>query len=90
MRYGSQEIHEVNAEKGRGGASAAVKKFGVSAITVSAWLAGSSKEPAQPAAVRGSRDKVLTRLAALDREITAKRKELTKLEAEFDKLKATL
>ena len=82
--------NQVNAEKGRGGPAAAVKKFGVSAITVASWMAGSSKEPPTPSGARGSREKVLVRLGALDREIATKRKELTKLEAEFEKLKAQL
>jgi transposase-like protein len=95
-RYSDEEkkrivefANQVNAEKGRGGASAAGKKFGVSAVTLSAWLS-----KAAPASVQtgdgGPRIKTLERLSALDREIASKRKELAKLEAEFDKLKARL
>jgi len=33
-------VNKVNADKGRGGQSAASKQFGVSQLTISAWLKG--------------------------------------------------
>jgi transposase-like protein len=40
-------VNQVNAEKGRGGQAAAAKKFGVSVLTVAAWLkaAGVAQAP---------------------------------------------
>jgi DNA-binding PadR family transcriptional regulator len=35
-------VNKVNADKGRGGQSAASKQFGVSQLTISAWLKGSA------------------------------------------------
>jgi transposase-like protein len=88
-------VNQVNAEKGRGGVASASKKFGVSAITVSTWLKGPLEEvgDAGRKPVRkgeGERGKILDQLAGLDRQIAAKRKELTALEASFQKLKAKL
>lgn len=84
-----QFVNQVNTEKGRGGASAAGKKFGVSAVTLSTWL---STTPSEGTLIKGggSRNKILERLGRMDREIETKRKELSKLEAAFDKLKAQL
>jgi transposase-like protein len=36
-------VHQVNQEKGRGGLTAAAMKFGVSSLTVGAWLKASGK-----------------------------------------------
>lgn len=82
-------VHEVNSEKGRGGASAAAKRFGVSAVTLSNWLASTPQGPGK-SGDHGSRIKVLERLATLDREIAAKRNELDGLEKQSEKLKAKL
>lgn len=95
-RYSDEEkarivefVNQINAEKGRGGASAAGKKFGVSAVTLATWLSKSVPAKRQ-AGEGGKRNKTLERLVTLDREIAAKREELVKLEAEFDKLKGKL
>lgn len=82
-------VHEVNAEKGRGEASAASKKFGVSPITLTTWLSRATPQKGQ-ARSQGARIKTLDQLCALDREIAATRKELNALEAQFKKLKARL
>ena len=83
-----------NAENGRGGATAASKRFGVSQLTVANWLkAGTSASAAgkvgRPSggASAGKRGKVLAELSRLDSEIASRRKELDALEARFQKLK---
>jgi transposase-like protein len=55
-RYSSEEKQEIvdfvnsfNAENGRGGQSAASKKFGISQLTVASWLKGAGSAPAAPA-----------------------------------------
>ena len=88
-------MNQVNAAKGRGGQSAAAKKFGVSLLTIGSWLkaAGKSARPkaAKKAAAKPTgRGKVLEQLAALDQEIAKRRKELEALEAKFQKLKGNL
>ena len=105
-RYSPEEKQKIvdfvvshNAEKGRGGATAASKQFGVSQLTVGAWLKSSAAEssPAKAKATRagsngsaGTRGKVLAELSKLDGVIAEKRKELDALEARFQKLKAGL
>jgi len=110
-------VHQHNAEQGRGGATTAANKYGVSMLTISNWMkaAGTpatpgkkvkggkaAKAPAAKAAKAveepssdsgsdsGPRLSVLNTLAALDRQIAAKRKELDVLEAQFQKAKASL
>lgn len=100
-RYTAQEKQSVidfvnthNAENGRGGVTAAVKKFGASALTISSWIkaAPTTGKSSTKAGVTsgGGRGKVLGELSKLDQEIAAKRKELNALEAKFEKLKASL
>jgi transposase-like protein len=52
-------VSEYNAANGRGGAANASKKFGVSQLTVGAWLKGKggakSKAPKAPKAAKGAR-----------------------------------
>ncbi|MFD0893656.1 hypothetical protein KBB96_09225 [Luteolibacter ambystomatis] len=90
-------VQEANQAKGRGGVAAAVKKFGISALTISSWIKGSgSPAPAKGRKAGGaeagsaSRAKLLDKLGSLDREIAKRRKELSALEATFQKLKAQL
>lgn len=91
-------VQEANSEKGRGGVTAAVKKFGISALTISSWIK-SSGGAAAPAKGRkagnadagsSSRGKLLDKLGSLDREIAKRRKELSDLESTFQKLKGQL
>jgi len=101
-RYSDQEKQQVvdfvnkhNAENGRGGATAASKKFGVSQLTVASWLksggtdVGDRRKRSTTAASAG-RGSVLAELSKIDEMIAAKRKELEALEAKFQKLKASL
>ncbi|MEK7954309.1 hypothetical protein [Luteolibacter soli] len=88
-------VNSYNEANGRGGLTAAVKKFGTSALTISAWVkrtggasVGNGRKAAKSAA--GGRSGVLAELSKLDGVIAAKRKELDALEARFQKLKASL
>ena len=54
VRYDASKKQEVidfaiahNMKKGRGGQSAAARKFGISILTVSSWLKGSGSKPAK-------------------------------------------
>lgn len=102
-RYSAEEkqqitdfVNTTNEAKGRGGVTAAVKKFGVSALTISTWLkggaVGSSNKAGEAVTKRSDsqRAKFLSQLAAVDREIAVKRKELDALEAKFQSLKQKL
>ncbi len=104
-RYTPQEkqevidfVHQYNAENGRGGATAASKKFGVSLLTIGSWLkkgAVGGKPGRKPrgtvaAGGAGSRTDSLRRLIDLDRKIASKRRELEELESEFQSLKAAV
>ena len=102
-RYTAEEKQEVidfvnqhNAAQGRGGVTAAVKKFGASALTISSWLKGSGGESTGRTSTRAAkvtdskRGKILGELSKLDQDIANRRKELVALEAKFEKLKASL
>jgi transposase-like protein len=101
-RYTAEEKKQIvdfvnshNEANGRGGVTAAVTKFGTSALTISAWVkssgsasVGNGRKISKSAA--GGRGGVLAELSKLDGVIAAKRKELEALEARFQKLKASL
>lgn len=91
-------VNQVDAERGRGGRSAASKKFGVSPLTLGSWIAKGAGA-ATPRSLAGTKGKkspsggkgtVLEQLVSLDREIAMKRSELSALEDRFEKLKAKL
>jgi transposase-like protein len=91
-------VNNHNADRGRGGVTAAVKKFGASALTIASWVkavpvvgkASKGRGAGSGAAFSSKRGSVLAELAKLDHVIAAKRKELDALEARFQKLKASL
>lgn len=89
-------VNEHNAANGRGGATAASKKFGASQLSIAAWVkssgttVGNGRKGGKRAAAAGGRGSVLAELSKLDGVIAAKRKELEGLEARFQKLKASL
>ena len=95
-------VEKVNAEKGRGGQSAAAKKFGISQLTISSWLragvGGSSSSSSSSSTVsvsakssaRGGMNSKLATLLSLGNEIERAEKELTKLKAKFNSIKASL
>lgn len=84
-------VEEVNSERGRGGISAAAKKFGASPLSISNWIKESGGTVRS--VVRGgskARDRVLHELTTLNRTIAKRRQELDALEKRFGKLKASL
>ena len=84
------------ADKGRGAVATAVRKFGVTALTISSWIkkGGSSSASSSPAKKRGprpaGRESVLSELVTLQREISKGKAQLGKLEARFETLKKSL
>ncbi|WP_193211976.1 hypothetical protein [Luteolibacter marinus] len=88
-------VDKVNEEKGRGGQSAASKKFKISPLTISSWIrsgagGGSATVSAGGAAVAGPIGKKLSKLQALHDQIARTEKELAKLKAQFNSLKSAL
>ena len=82
-------VEKVNAEKGRGGITAAAEKFGVTPLTISAWLRnagistrGAGKSQAGP--------EVFRRLAELHETIIRTEDELSSLKQEYAALKRKL
>ena len=82
-------VEKVNAEKGRGGITAAAAKFGVTPLTISAWLRnagistrGGAKSQAGP--------EVFRRLAELHETIIKTEDELASLKQEYAALKRKL
>lgn len=97
-RYTAEEKSKIiafveshNAANGRGGQSAAAKKFGVSQLTVSGWLkgtGGSAKSGAK--AGKGSMQNKLATLLTLGQDIDKLDKELTAKRSKFEAIKASL
>lgn len=90
-------VNQHNAANGRGGATAASKKFGASQLSIAAWVkssgsevVGGGRKSGKRAAAAGGRSGVLAELSKLDGVIATKRKELEALEAKFQELKASL
>ena len=80
---------------GRGGATQAAKKFGVSPISISNWkkklgLAGSGGSSPKPSSRPASRDQIIAKLGRLSTKLTANENEQAALQKEFDQLKAKL
>lgn len=97
-RYSDQErakilafVDKTNAMKGRGGISAAARKFGVTPLTISNWM---KKVGASSSAARhhssGHFSENLRRLADLHEAIAAKETELLQLRREYTALKKKL
>lgn len=102
-RYSEEEkaniiahVEKVNSSQGRGGQTAASKKFGISMLTLSNWMKKSpgaaqrgkaeSKSKSKPGSVNGA----LARLATLHSQIEAKEKEISKLRQQFEVVKRSL
>lgn len=84
-------VDQVNSERGRGGQSAASKKFGISQLTIMAWRkAGGAVSPSKGKATRSGIDSKLSALTKLHGEIAAAEKSLQKLRSKFDALKKGL
>ena len=83
-------VEKTNAEKGRGGITAASKKFGITPLTISNWM-----KKTGITSVRGARSKTdfaanLRRLADVHESISKKEVELLKLQREYAALKKKL
>ena len=85
-------VQQFNEEKGRGGQSAAVKKWDLNPITVKSWLEkagvvtprrGGTKEPSTPSKSTVGVSGTLQRMISIQGQIEA-------LEAEYAKLKGKL
>lgn len=84
-------VQKVNSEKGRGGVTAAVKKFGISPITVNSWMKSRRDEWfSVPLAKTASQVEVFQRLAELHSNIEAKQSELDEMQKEYDALKSRI
>ena len=105
-RYSAEEkgdivafVEKHNAENGRGGQSAAAKKFGISQLTIASWLksggastgAKRGRKPGSGSAAKGgSFTAKLGALSALAAQIDKAEADLDKLKAKFKTLKAGL
>ena len=83
-------VEKVNASKGRGGQTAAAKKFGISMLTISNWMKKTSGAAGVGAGKSKSVNGALVKLASLHSQIETKEKEIAKLRQQFDVLKRTL
>lgn len=90
-------VDKVNSEKGRGGQSAASKKYKISPLTISSWIrSGAGSSSGAPlslkglGAVSGPIGKKLSKLQDLHDQIARAEKELSKLKSQFDSLKGSL
>jgi transposase-like protein len=102
-RYSAKEkaeivafVDKVNADRGRGGQSAASKKFKISPLTISSWIragvtgGGVATVVAAGGSVAGPIGKKLSKLQALHDQIARTERELSKMKAQFNALKAAL
>jgi transposase-like protein len=90
-------VHEVNAAKGRGGATASAKKYGVSPLSISNWIkkggAASSPKKAKGArkATRGRKiESAWDELVSLRNDISSLEKELEQKRDRFNKVKTKI
>lgn len=90
-------VEKINASKGRGGQTAAAKKFGISMLTISNWMKKSAPAAAGKSSVKSkgkgsskSMNGSLAKLAALHSQIQSKEKELAKLKQQFNVIKSSL
>jgi transposase-like protein len=86
-------VDKVNADKGRGGQSAASKKYKISPLTISSWIRtgpGGGITSSGGGAVAGPIGKKLSKLQALHDQIARAEKELSKLKSQFNSLKSAL
>ncbi len=95
-RYTAQEkatiigmVHQINAERGRGGITAASAEFGVSPLTISHWMRDAGVQSTNR---RSNVDhaEIFRELADHHKQIAEKQTELSDLETRFSQLKAKL
>ena len=80
-------VHAYNKKHGRGGQSQAVKKFGVTALTIASWLKGHQIESK---AVSGSLKSKIAQLTAVCSRLRKLDKESSKLKEKHDALLASI
>jgi len=89
-----KEILDFISAQGRGGQTAAVKKYKVTAATISSWkkkMGGSSTASSTKATASGSKERrALQQLDAILAEIEVTEKRLGQLQAKYAKAKAKL
>lgn len=94
-----QFVHDYNAKNGRAGQSSAVKKYGVSALTISKWLKSSGKpatkeahgRPGRPAATTAAKSvRVAQGVDGTLKRMLEIQTKLGTLQAEYEALKARL
>jgi len=92
-------VQKYNEENGRGGQSAASKKYGISQLTIASWLksdtsSAGAKRGRKAGSVKGSKggsfSSKLSALSALANQIDKAESDLAKLKAKFKALKADL
>ncbi|WP_411826402.1 hypothetical protein [Luteolibacter sp. AS25] len=84
-------VSDYNAANGRGGQSSAAAKFGISQLTIAAWLknAGVSSK-AGKSGPKGSIQNKLTSMLELGKEIEALEQDLKAKRSKFEALKSSL
>jgi hypothetical protein len=82
-------VEKVNAEKGRGGITAASRKFGVTPLTISAWMRNAGLATRGGGKVDAGHE-VFQRLAELHKMILQTEEELSALNREYAALKRKL
>ena len=83
-------MEKVNAERGRGGITAAGKKFGVTLLTISKWMSDQGAGLARSGNKRKggtARSETLREMLALARKMEPLEKELRDLEQQYEQLK---
>lgn len=85
-------VEKVNGDKGRGGQSAAAKKYKISQLTISSWIkaSGGSSPSKGSGSSKGGFSSKLAKLATLAAQIEKAEKELSKMQAQFTVLKKSL
>jgi len=88
-------VDKVNTDKGRGGQSAASKKYKISPLTISSWIrsgagGGGTISTSSGNGVAGPIGKKLSKLQALHDQIARAEKDLAKLKSQFNSLKSAL
>lgn len=86
-------VDKVNSERGRGGQTAASKKFNISQLTISSWIRGgisSSRSAILNGGSHGPISKKLAKLQDLHNEIVKCEKSLAKLRNDFHSIKASI
>ena len=97
-RYSAEEkakiiavVHEVNADRGRGGITAASNQFGVSPLTISHWMRDAGMpSPRSGLRAAANHPAIFRELADLHEQIAVKQSELMELESKFQRLKSKL